>query len=102
MIFLMAYWYLANCKATVSLASLSLSRSVTRPSRDRSSVKLITRNDGCSISDGSMASDPYIKENGVYPIAELGDLGAPKVLREIFNPSSSMDVDDRISLDSNP
>lgn len=86
----------------MSLASLSLSRSVARPSRDQSSVKLRTQNDGCSISDGSMALDPYTKENGVYPIAEFGDLGAPKFCGKFFNPSSSMNVDDRISLDSNP
>jgi hypothetical protein len=52
--------------------SSNLVKSLTRESSDFSSLNYCTQKELCSTSVGNIASDPYINENGVWPVAWLG------------------------------
>jgi len=75
---LIVCWCLADKITAASLSSWILSRSVTRDSSEFCSLYNWTWRDLYSISVGNMASDPYTRVKGNYPVALLGVVRSPQ------------------------
>lgn len=87
----MACWHFADYIMFESLDSSSLSRSSTRPSSDRASMKLRTLKDWSSILVGNMTYHPCTRKNDVCPVTKLGDVCSPhKMARNSSNHRQSI------------
>ena len=82
---LIACWWRADKMTAASRSSSILSRSVTRDSSEFCSLYNWTRRDLNSISVGNMAFDPYTRLNGDCPVALLGVVRSPRVMRRVLS-----------------